>query len=212
MAIPLTTRIIGRSVVINKSIRNFWYGGGPNVSNYWNISCGEYWQARQTTGTVKNITDGDKVSVMFPLHGRYLMMYLAPEELDFAEDYYGTLKAHSESSESIPRGLYNTIRRRQRMSDASCKDRCTVIGRIFYKLFKRKDPVKVESGLNKIVKFAKNLTLSAEEKALRKVGLVTECGDYTAEAEKIVMQKLCADNKEYLVQIAKASEEEDKKK
>lgn len=63
-----------------------------------------------------------------------------------------------------------------------------------------------------ITEFAKNLTLSADEKALRKVGLKTECGDYTAEAQSIVIQTLCKEREAMLVEIANKKIDEDKNK
>jgi hypothetical protein len=56
--------------------------------------------------------------------------------------------------------------------------------------------------MNNIVNFAKNLTLSKEEKLLRKSGLKDECGNYTREARRIVMIKLCSENETHLVEIA----------
>lgn len=64
--------------------------------------------------------------------------------------------------------------------------------------------------MDKITTFAKNLTLSAEEKALRKVGLKTECGDYTKSAESIIIQLICKEREASLVEIANKMIEEDK--
>lgn len=62
--------------------------------------------------------------------------------------------------------------------------------------------------MNPIIEFAKNLTLSADEKLLRKVGLKDECGEYTASAMEIVLDKLMKDNEPYLLTIAKELEKE----
>jgi len=65
--------------------------------------------------------------------------------------------------------------------------------------------------MSNIVKFAKNMVLSADEKLLRKYGLKGECGEYSDEAREIVMDKLIHDNEQVLIDIAKAKEAEDKK-
>lgn len=62
--------------------------------------------------------------------------------------------------------------------------------------------IKNKTIMNKITTFAKNLTLSADEKALRKVGLKTECGDYTQAAIDVVLQDMCAEREARLVEIA----------
>lgn len=66
-----------------------------------------------------------------------------------------------------------------------------------------------ENNMN-ITKFAKELLLSSDEKLMRKYGLKTECGDYTAEAREIILNKLCKDNEAELIDIAKKMNEEDK--
>ena len=66
--------------------------------------------------------------------------------------------------------------------------------------------------MSSIQTFAKNLLLSGDEKLLREQGLKGSCGDYTEDAEAIVMAKLCADNEAYLVEIATNKKEEEKKK
>ena len=63
-----------------------------------------------------------------------------------------------------------------------------------------------------IIKFAKELTLSADEKLLRKYGLKDECGEYTIEGRELVYRKLVADNGAYLIEIATKKEAEDKEK
>jgi hypothetical protein len=65
--------------------------------------------------------------------------------------------------------------------------------------------------MSNIVNFAKNLVLSADEKLLRKSHLKDEYGEYTAEAEDLVRHKLLVDNEPYLLEIAKAKQEEDNK-
>ncbi len=64
--------------------------------------------------------------------------------------------------------------------------------------------------MSNIIEFAKNLVLSDSEKLLRKHGLKNECG-FTCEAKEIVMNKLVADNEEYLLAVATKQEEETKK-
>lgn len=66
--------------------------------------------------------------------------------------------------------------------------------------------------MDKIVKFAKNLTLSKEEKLMRKHDLKDDCGDYTEAAREIVMQKLMQENEAKLIEIATEMEAEEKKK
>ena len=66
--------------------------------------------------------------------------------------------------------------------------------------------------MSNIIKTAKNLTLSPEEKLLRIVGLKDDRGDYTEEAESIILQELCKEREDKLIEVAKAQEEEDKKK
>lgn len=56
--------------------------------------------------------------------------------------------------------------------------------------------------MTNITTFVKNLALSANEKALRKVGLKTECGDYTQAAIDVVLQDLCTEREARLVEIA----------
>ncbi len=70
----------------------------------------------------------------------------------------------------------------------------------------------IKSKIMNVIKFAKNLTLSADEKLLRKYNLKDSNGEYTDEAEEIVMQKLIAENESHLVEIAKAMEAEEIKK
>lgn len=64
--------------------------------------------------------------------------------------------------------------------------------------------------MSKIIDFAKNLCLSADEKLFRKHGLKNECG-YTTEYEEVVKDLV---NKEYepkVLEIVKQKENEDKK-
>ena len=79
-------------------------------------------------------------------------------------------------------------------------------------LEKLKSKSLISKCMSDIKTFAKNLLLSVEEKLLRKYGLKTECGDYTQEAVEICQQDMCKQNEEKLVEIAKAKEEEEKKK
>lgn len=66
--------------------------------------------------------------------------------------------------------------------------------------------------MSKITTFAKNLVLSADEKLLRKYGLKNECGEFTDEAESLVIAKLVKENEAYLIELAKAMEAEEAKK
>lgn len=66
--------------------------------------------------------------------------------------------------------------------------------------------------MSKITTFAKNLVLSADEKLLRKYGLKDECGEFTDEAESLVIAKLVKENESYLIELAKGMEEEEKNK
>ena len=68
----------------------------------------------------------------------------------------------------------------------------------------------IKNVMSNIVSFAKNLVLSADEKLLRKMGLKNECGDFSCEARDLVMEKLVKANEPYLLEIAKAKQEEDK--
>jgi len=69
---------------------------------------------------------------------------------------------------------------------------------------------KVGKIMSNLSTFVKNSLLSADEKLLRKYGLKDSCGDYTDEAEQLVMQKLIADNNAYLVEVATAKQAEEK--
>ena len=66
--------------------------------------------------------------------------------------------------------------------------------------------------MSNIIETAKNLTLSPEEKLLRRVELKNDRGDYTEEAIRIILQELCKEREDKLIEVAKAQEEEDKKK
>jgi len=67
--------------------------------------------------------------------------------------------------------------------------------------------------MSTILKFAKNLVLSSDEKLLRKYSLKDNCGEYTDEARELVLNKLIAENEKYFIEIAtKMQEEENKNK
>lgn len=70
---------------------------------------------------------------------------------------------------------------------------------------------KVGKIMSKLGNFVKNSLLSADEKLLRKNGLKDSCGDYTEEAEELVIAKLIKDNEAYLIEVATAMEVEEKK-
>jgi hypothetical protein len=71
---------------------------------------------------------------------------------------------------------------------------------------------KIMSTINNVVDFAKNLTLSKEEKLMRKHGLKTANGEYTPEAQTIIINKIMKEREADLVTIAEEIEKEDKKK
>ena len=50
--------------------------------------------------------------------------------------------------------------------------------------------------------FVKNLALSKDERALREVGLKTDCGVYTQDAIDIILQDMCKDKECRLIEIA----------
>ncbi len=66
--------------------------------------------------------------------------------------------------------------------------------------------------MNAIIKTIKNLSLTADEKLLRKFGFKDECGNYTQDARDIVIEKLVADNNQYLIDTATALQAEEDKK
>lgn len=84
-----------------------------------------------------------------------------------------------------------------------CEPTPTVVGQININ--------KKETIMSKVTSFVKNLTLSADEKLLRKYNLKNECGEYTSEAIDAVKLKLVSDNESYLIEIAKGLEEEENK-
>lgn len=58
--------------------------------------------------------------------------------------------------------------------------------------------------IKSITKFIKELTLTADEKLLRKYDLKDECGEWTDEAEDALTRKFLDENTDYLIGIAKA--------
>jgi hypothetical protein len=70
----------------------------------------------------------------------------------------------------------------------------------------------IKKTMSNIMEFAKNLTLSADEKLLRKYGLHDENGNRTSSAEDLIEEKMFSDNEPYLLEIARAKEAEDAKK
>ena len=65
--------------------------------------------------------------------------------------------------------------------------------------------------MSKLTSFVKNSLFSADEKLLRKYDLKDSCGDYTDEAEELVIDKLIKDNEAYLIEVATNMEAEEKK-
>jgi len=80
-----------------------------------------------------------------------------------------------------------------------------------YKFYQNKEE---KSIMSKISSYVKNLTLSAEEKLLRKYGLKNECGEVTGEGINAINEKFynSPENVAYLVSIAQGLEEESNKK
>jgi hypothetical protein len=68
----------------------------------------------------------------------------------------------------------------------------------------------IKKVMSNILQFAKNLTLSVDEKLLRKYGLHDENGARTSTAEDLIEEKMFADNEPYLIETAKAMEAEEK--
>ena len=85
------------------------------------------------------------------------------------------------------------------------KEGCSCTPEEDYKLLNKK------TFMSTVKEFVKALTLSAEEKLMRKHGLKTECGDYTQDAKDAIINKLCAADEAYLVTIAQGLEDEAKK-
>ena len=64
--------------------------------------------------------------------------------------------------------------------------------------------------MTNVVKRIKNLTLSKDDKLLRKYGLIDECGDLTEDGDIALTDILFTENKDKLVAIAEKLEVEDK--
>lgn len=64
--------------------------------------------------------------------------------------------------------------------------------------------------MSKITSYVKNLTLSADEKLLRKYGLHDDCGNTTYDGKEAIMENFynSKENQDYLISIAKGLEEE----
>lgn len=77
-----------------------------------------------------------------------------------------------------------------------------------YKLSSNKKTI-----MSKISSYVKNLTLSADEKLLRKYGLKNECGEVTVEGQEAILENFynSPENIAYLVSIAQGLEDEVKK-
>lgn len=81
----------------------------------------------------------------------------------------------------------------------------------YYKVVSRQNITQPnQTNVKTIISFAKNILLSASEKKLRKVGLKNDCGDFTSEARELVINKLVAENEDYLIDIATKAEEDSK--
>jgi hypothetical protein len=73
---------------------------------------------------------------------------------------------------------------------------------------------KTKNIMQNIIEFAKNMTLSADEKLLRKYNLHNDKGEDTDDARKLIMDNFYAtpENQAYLLSIATAKDAEDAKK
>lgn len=87
-----------------------------------------------------------------------------------------------------------------------------VKGEVSVSSTKTADEPQKKSIMTKIIDFAKDLILSADEKLLRKYGLKDECGNYTLNAKELVIEKLTKENEIYLLEIAGKFEAEEVKK
>ncbi len=64
--------------------------------------------------------------------------------------------------------------------------------------------------MNNITKFVKNMTLTADEKLLRKFGFKNDCGEYTQDAKDFAILKLCEEKEVLMVEVAKGLDKEEK--
>ncbi len=69
---------------------------------------------------------------------------------------------------------------------------------------------KVGEIMSNITKFVKNLSLSADEKLLRKHGFKNECGEYTLEGRDFAILKTCEVHETAMIEVAKGLEAEAK--
>lgn len=67
-----------------------------------------------------------------------------------------------------------------------------------------------KEGMNNVISFFKNLTVSSDDKLLREYDLQDEAGNFTDTAHELVQAKLVADSKAFLVETAKAFKAEKK--
>ena len=119
------------------------------------------------------------------------------------------LELVEEASEYKPSEIMNKIILGVAKVESACEDRqfCDmVMPYLVLEVLKNKF-----KPMENIIKFAKNLVLSEDEKLLRKYGIKNDCGEYTEVAASLVTEKLLKDNEAYLIDIAKKKEEEDKK-
>lgn len=70
--------------------------------------------------------------------------------------------------------------------------------------------IKEDNMSSSIVSKVKKLALTKDEKALREAGLKYDNGNWSVNAEELVMEKLLEENKDYLVDIAKKLNAENK--
>lgn len=79
-------------------------------------------------------------------------------------------------------------------------------------LFNNHKNMGIDTGLNKVVKFARNLKLKPREKLLRELKLHDENGKCTDSYDEIILDKMRADGEDHVVEIAeKMKAEQDKR-
>lgn len=111
-------------------------------------------------------------------------------------------------------GLYNTESELELVREEECCNSCELNSGDIIKIDNEHGSGSIknttEKIMSKVSEFVKNSLLSKEEKLLRKYGLKDSCGDFTGEAERLVISKLVKENEEYLVGVAKDLEAEEK--
>jgi len=120
--------------------------------------------------------------------------------LDVSDELYNAAKAYD--------NMYGCTIISEYMNDLQ-HNRSMQLNNVFE--FKDNKLTKKDMG---IVKFAKELALSKDEKILRDAGLKYDDGEYTSAANTLVADKIMEDNRDYLLEIARkklAADKADKK-